>query len=320
MRTDGVEEDATDDEQEEHKSRTPYIGSQLSIWKKKVGGRWQSSDPPSSSRTEGTLRDTIIARSIRQGNRLSDRGRASEGMSPFEAAQMEEFHASSEDRQNRSQQQNFERLAMVECFWEEAFPDSKFTKSLQEMRDWCDSGEKTKVIPIGQIGVTEYIAFVGYLTKTGIIAGLLGGDIEGRGCGFPTVEKINTIISWLSNQSNVTDPCCIDEVKQYVTDLKKKHTTRGAPSVDFVEFLPKLKDAVWKSDHSYLWKVQVWAMILTQVNMIARVSELCRFCPRPFTFPKSLAEYDADGWPSYVETTRGATPHFSNLILLYFCP
>jgi hypothetical protein len=149
-------------------------------------------------------------------------------MSPFEAAQMEEFHASSEDRQNRSQQQNFERLAMVECFWEEAFPDSKFTKSLQEMRDWCDSGEKTKVIPIGQIGVTEYIAFVGYLTKTGIIAGLLGGDIEGRGCGFPTVEKINTIISWLSNQSNVTDPCCIDEVKQYVTDLKKKHTTRGA--------------------------------------------------------------------------------------------
>ena len=307
---DDDEDDDDDQEEQNAKKRRPYFGAQHSIWKQRKGAGWEPCAKGTSSKAKGTkskentiMRDSIIARYRREGGLLNAKescGNAIEMENPFIAAAMATFRGTSEDRQNKSFQQTVDWMACMECFFLEAMPNSAFAKSLRDMLQWLEpGGDKTRVVPIGVMQACEVLSFYSYITSSGIVEGL---GVPGRECGNPSLEKYSSIISWLSKQSDVTDPCAIDSVKTFTKHMREKHESRHAPSLDFVEMLPRLKAAVWEAKGTYLSKLQSWTMILVQINLIGRGSEVCQYCPEysDFAIPQLPEEYDADGTPKFV--------------------
>ena len=130
--------------------------------------------------------------------------------------------------------------------------------------------------------------------------------VQGRGCSQPTAIKLKQSCIFLHQYANAYYVCpTLDssmKVRFKVDD--RNYRPQGAPSVDPVEFLPAIYNAIFNKFSSWtlLTKVCYWFMILLAINHFYRPSEMCQYCPLAtnIKLPPYDSDIDKDGIPKYL--------------------
>lgn len=198
----------------------------------------------------------------------------------------------------------------LECFFLEVFPSANFTSTI---RGWGDPDNADDVefhpmtYPQLQYLLTIMTADVSKVFE------YQDGDgnvkiVHGRGYGEGMIKKIVQQINYLHVKGNCADrsPCKDLDAKRWIQSLKNQNPSGShqAPSINYVEALPALFNAIWHNDeYNFHTKVQYWCIILFFIWFAARPVEVADYCPymEHVKFPTSTRDYDADGLPTYIE-------------------
>jgi len=172
-------------------------------------------------------------------------------------------------------------------------------------------------------------AYITYLvsadTKTLETTG--GKAFHCRGAAAPSVSKFVWALHYFEASldlfSNVSSPKIVQRVKQ----LRKAHSPKGSPPFDVHKALPEIWKAINSNEYggvegddgevleeprmnpfgTGLWRARTWTMLLIQLCLIGRVSEVTEFCPlvESIRLPRAedAADWCPDGQPLWMAMT-----------------
>lgn len=138
--------------------------------------------------------------------------------------------------------------------------------------EWRNSTVGSSSIPFSECTVAAYDTMVNvYLAKSDVTFKYKDSfgveqTVQGRGCTQPTAIKLKQSCIFLHQLANAYDLCpTLDSTmrERFKVD-DRNYRPQGAPSVDPVEFLPAVYNAIFNKFTSWtmLMKVCYWFMIL----------------------------------------------------------
>jgi hypothetical protein len=202
-------------------------------------------------------------------------------------------------------------LMVVECFFREMFSKTKFATMIEA---W---GNEDEDVDVSFEPMTEEQLKAMLTILTAPLDQCFPYDdrfnvrkeVYGRAYSEAMIKKVVQQVNYLHVKGGKGDqsPCKDLDNIRFIQHLKNQHPggEHQAPSVNYVEALPALFDAVWHIDqqHNFHTKVQNWTIILFFIWFAARPVEVAEYCPymEHVKFPTSTRDYDADGLPTYIE-------------------
>ena len=171
--------------------------------------------------------------------------------------------------------------------------------------------------------------YITYLTskEEKVFTSLSGEKFGCRGAAAPSVSKFCWALLYFEASldlfSNIKSPKILQRVKK----LRKEHSQKGSPPFDVLTALPEVYAALSSDEYggvegedgevlekprsnpfsTGLWRARMWTMLLIQLCLIGRVSEVTEFCPlvESVKLPRKedLADWGEDGQPLYISLT-----------------
>ena len=249
---------------------------------------------------------------------------------------MHNYEADSVSIHIKSYPQKIDNLIIYECFQAFVLPESLHG---QMLLTWRNSTNETPDTVFHPCEIDAYNAMINIYSAPKSKEFPLANSrssIHGRGASHPSIIKLQQSCNYLHHRASMLhlSPTNSPDVKERFKVSSRNYKPNGAPSVDPIDFLPRMFEACFVKDKkSILEKVRNWQMILLSISHFYRPSEACQYCPlvSSVELPKSKADIDVDGVPKWLVLSlsewKGRKSNGKYEMLLYrnyvdvrFCP
>lgn len=140
-----------------------------------------------------------------------------------------------------------------------------------------------------------------------------GNKVFGRGNNYKTMTKIASCVNSMHRAAKIVSPATSSAGQNLLNYMQKSYIPNGAPTVDPVQFLTSMYDAIQHATNrrfksrkvlqSDLSVTRNWVMFQLMWIMFARPSEIYNFCPAVesiLSLPPKDIIWDIDGLPPYL--------------------